>query len=156
MKAKVKYPKLKSKNDKKKTETVKVNIVSPPEESCIKTEVKAKNDEKPKADRPGTSLSDTKESSTKIISMSVESPVIIRKETVTLSHPTSPDSIRDYKSPERSPSSYSSSNRSSIAEEPVDHSPDEAMDEESPLKKIKPKSSLTRGPGTFRKRSTFV
>jgi len=146
MKAKVNYPKLKSKDDKsvKKTGSIKVETTRDEKEETATLVPKVKDDPKPSpADQ-----TNTKESFDK-----PESPVIIRKETVTISRQSPPTISKENKLPENNPND---SNRSSIAEEAADHSSDEAMDEESPLKKLQKKSSLTRGPGTFRKRSTFV
>ena len=42
------------------------------------------------------------------------------------------------------------------SDEPYQNSHDETMDEESPLKEIKSKPSLTRGTGTFRKKTSYV
>jgi len=139
MKAKVNYPKLKSKDEKsaKKTEPVKIEVT--------------KEENKEKALNCGNSGS--KENIAKAVSKPVESPVIIRKETVTISSPSAPNILRENKVPVNT---NNHSNRSSIIEESRDRSSDEALDEESPLKKLNKKSSLTRGPGTFRKRSTFV
>ena len=143
MKAKVNYPKLKSKDEKnvKKAEPLKIEV--PKEESQEVTASAAPIGEK----------SGSKENIPKAVSKPVESPVIIRKETVTISSPSIPNISKEKKIPINN---VNNSNRSSITEETLDRSSDEALDEESPLKKLNKKSSLTRGPGTFRKRSTFV
>ena len=143
MKAKVNYPKLKSKDEKnvKKAEPLKVEVCK--EESQEVTVSTAPIGEK----------SGSKENIPKAVSKPVESPVIIRKETVTISSPSIPNISKEKKIPINN---VNNSNRSSITEETLDRSSDEALDEESPLKKLNKKSSLTRGPGTFRKRSTFV
>jgi hypothetical protein len=151
MKAKVNYPKLKSKDDKnaKKTESIKVEITRDEKENIATSVPKVKDDNIPDV----AGQADTKESLPKPAANPAESPVIIRKETVTISRKPPPTISKENKLPTNNPNN---SNRSSIDEETADHSSDEAMDEESPLKKLHKKSSLTRGPGTFRKRSTFV
>jgi len=141
MEAKVNYPKLKSKDEKptKKTEPVKKEVT---------------RDENKGESGPTEVLNDetkgSKENVAKSVSKPPESPVIIRKETVTISSSSVPNISRENRIP------LNHSNRSSIAEEAAGQSSDEALDEESPLKKVNKKCSLTRGPGTFRKRSTFV
>merc|ERR1719244_878960 len=89
----------------------------------------------------------------KIIDIVPEAQAIIRKETVTLSRQTSPNILNEVKSLQNSPTT---SNRSSVVIETNDNSSEEALDEDKPLKKLESKSSLTRGPGTFRKKPTFV
>jgi len=144
MKAKVNYPKLKSKEDKnvKKAEPVNIEVKEQAKEEISVPQLKAIDQNK-----------DIKESVTITVSKPVESPVVIRKETVTISSRSAPNILRENKALENN---QNHSNRSSMAEEAPDNSSDETMDEESPLKKLNKKSSLTRGPGTFRKRSTFV
>jgi len=143
MKAKVNYPKLKSKDEKnvKKAEPLKIEVTKDENKEVAVSAVL--NGEK----------SGSKENIPKAVPKPVESPVIIRKETVTISSPSIPNISKEKKVPVNN---VTHSNRSSITEETLDRSDDENMDEESPLKKLNKKSSLTRGPGTFRKRSTFV
>ena len=144
MKAKVNYPKLKSKDEKptKKTEPVKKEVI------IDENKGEAGTTEVLNGETKGS-----KENVANSVSKPPESPVIIRKETVTISSASVPNISRENRIPVNT---LNHSNRSSIAEEAAGQSSDEAMDEESPLKKLSKKCSLTRGPGTFRKRSTFV
>lgn len=132
MKAKVNYPKPKS---KPKAEV---------QESIAKNKTTSQKSNKPIEEDKTVN---------KIIDIVPEAQTIIRKETVTLSRQTSPNILNEVKSLQNSPTA---SNRSTVVIETNDNSSEEALDEDKPLKKLESKSSLTRGPGTFRKKPTFV
>ena len=155
MKAKVSYPKLKTKEEKNNKPKVEINDpAAPSEASPIPDE------------RGGASIVSVKAEEVNSVGGSSKkpadhTPTIIRKETVTISRQASPNllpSPLDSRSSVKS--SPSVSNRSSMVIEEQVQSPssDEAADEEKPLKKVRPpkNATLSRGPGTFRKTSTFV
>ena len=135
MKAKVNYPKPKSKAKEEASKLI-------PKEDKFETPTKSV-----KTKTKGF------KTVTQVIDLIPECPATKRKETVTISRQVSPDILTEVKSIQNGTMASKSNSLDSKINE---YSSNEALDEEKPLKKLESKSSLTRGPGTFRKNSTFV